>query len=105
MRTYRSESRRPAGPHAVEVAVPAGSAKPSGFIDAEGHRRKGSKRKVDRPALCFQTATAQGPGSGNMKKGSSSSRMAVVAAIKPERPGKSEKFHGETTRKPPMQSP
>ena len=58
MRTYRSESRRSAGPHLVEVAVPAGPAKPSGFIDAEGLRRKGSKRKVDRLALCFQTVTA-----------------------------------------------
>ena len=57
-RTYRSESRRTTGPHLAEVAIPTGPTKLASFINAEGLRRKGTKRKVDRFAFCGQTVTA-----------------------------------------------
>ena len=57
-RTYQSESCRATGPQLAEVALPTRPAKTPGFIDTEGFRRKGSKCKVDRLALCFQQVTA-----------------------------------------------
>ena len=46
------------GPHLAEVAIPTGPPKLASFINAEGLRRKRSKRKVDRLAFCRQTVTA-----------------------------------------------